>query len=85
MLRYYIIMCRSLTYAQRAVRLLEQSGLFAVLSKAPQELTDGGCNYGVKIRLRDLDKAQEALKRSRIRTGRIIGIDDFGRASEVDA
>ena len=84
MLRYYIIMCRSLTYAQRAVRVLERSGLFAVLVKAPQEVTTEGCNYGAKIRTIDLERAMRIISKAEISHGRIIGIDEDGRASEVE-
>lgn len=83
MLRYYIIMCRSLTYAQRAVRVLERNGLFAALAKAPQEMTAEGCNYGVKIRIQDIEISKRLLRGAGIKAGRVIGLDDFGRGSEV--
>ena len=32
----YLLMCRSLTYAQKSVKLLERSGITAAVVKAPR-------------------------------------------------
>lgn len=82
-MQHYIIMCRSLTYAQRATRALERAGIFGALAKAPQELTEEGCNYGVKIKGRDLDRSMTVIKGAGVKPGRIIGIDASGKASVV--
>ena len=44
---HVIILCRSLTQAQRAARLLERAGIFASVTKAPQNASTRGCTYGV--------------------------------------
>ena len=82
-MQHYIIMCRSLTYAQRASRALERASIFASTTKAPQELTKEGCNYGVKVRARDLDRSLDLIKNIGLPTGRIIGLDEYGRALVV--
>ena len=41
----YLLMCRSLTYAQKSVKLLERSGITAAVVKAPQGLSSSGCGY----------------------------------------
>lgn len=82
-MQHYIIMCRSLTYAQRASRALERAGIFAATAKAPQEVTKEGCNYGVKVRARDLDRALELIRNVGLPTGRLIGLDEYGRALVV--
>ena len=46
----YLLMCRSLTYAQKSVKLLERSGITAAVVKAPQGLSSSGCGYAVKPR-----------------------------------
>ncbi len=38
----YLLMCRSLTYAQKSVKLLERSGITAAVVKAPQGLSSSG-------------------------------------------
>jgi hypothetical protein len=76
-------MCRSLTYAQRAGRVLERSGIFGAVVKAPQHLTESGCGYGVKVKARDLELAVQTIKSAGITTGKIIGIDKTGSAAVV--
>ena len=41
-----LIMCRSLTRAQRSELLLERRGIGASVVKAPQALRENGCGYG---------------------------------------
>lgn len=83
-MEYCIIMCRSLTYAQRAVRLLERENVRAHLAKAPQGVTPEGCSYGVRVAKRNLDKAVGLMTDAGIRRGRIYSIDSKGRAEVVE-
>lgn len=54
---YDLIVCRSLTYAQRGVRLLERAGVSAYLVRAPQLITQAGCAYCVKVAQPRLERA----------------------------
>ena len=45
----YLLMCRSLTYAQKSVKLLERSGITAAVVKAPPGLSRSGCGYAVSL------------------------------------
>ena len=63
---YYILLCRSMTNAQKAAKLLQSSGIFAAVTKAPQESNPGGCTYGVKVAERKLNAARELLARNQI-------------------
>lgn len=56
-----IIILRSLTYAQRAERLLERAGIYASVKKVPQSASPEGCTYGVLVRSKNLDQAQSTL------------------------
>jgi len=67
----YLIMCRSMTYAQKASKLLERYGYTAIVVKAPQELTKGGCGYAVTVR-RNIEEAIDILKKYEIPTGKIF-------------
>ena len=58
---HILIMCRSLTTAQKAARVLQAGGIFAAVTKAPQSVHPDGCGYGVKIAERHRDLALEAL------------------------
>ncbi len=46
---HIILVCRSLTTAQKAARILQKDGIYASVTKAPQMTNPGGCTYGVKI------------------------------------
>ena len=61
---FYLIMCRSLTYAQRIFNALEKTGIPARLQRSPSELSEGGCGYSVKIPARCLARAMTVLKRT---------------------
>lgn len=83
MLRFYIVTCRSLTYAQRAARMLEQGGLSATVVKVPQQLVTGGCGYGVRIHAQQWERVRRVLDKGEIPIGKIFSVDDDGAAVEV--
>lgn len=60
---YYLIICRSLTYAQRTVRILERAGIGGYVMKTPGVISKEGCNYCVKISERRLADALKLLRR----------------------
>ena len=57
----YLILCRSLTYAQRTARVLERSGVHGYVMRTPRSISSGGCGYCVKISERWLAKALSTL------------------------
>lgn len=59
---YDLIVCRSLTYAQRGVRLLERAGISAYLVRAPRLIAQAGCAYSVKVSQRWLERALELMR-----------------------
>lgn len=63
---YYIIVCRSLTYAQRTERLLERVGITATLMRLPKSLSPEGCGYGVKIAERGLSRALQTMNQNEL-------------------
>ena len=58
---YYLIMCRSLTYAQRIVQTFERAGISAWLVHSPASISPAGCSYSVKIHQRNLSVALKLL------------------------
>ena len=71
-----ILLCRSLTTAQKAARILQKSGIYAVVTKAPQSANPGGCTYGVKIAERNRIPAMEAMERTDIPIERVLEAPD---------
>ena len=76
MQRYCLILCRSLTYAQRSSRALERAGITAVVRKAPLSVSKTGCTYCVKLK-------ETQLERAAIQRGKIYRLLEDGTYQEV--
>ena len=63
-MQYALIVCRSLTYAQRTAALLERSGIRGQITRTPAGLSAGGCSYSVKIAQKRLTDAMTILDRA---------------------
>lgn len=63
---YYLIVCKSLTFAQRIRSTLERGGISAWLTRTPASISPSGCSYCVKIRQRDLEKSLRLLKKFKL-------------------
>lgn len=81
----YLLMCRSLTYAQRASRALEHAGIAAVITKAPKSATGVGCGYCVKISENKLSQALFILRQAELGPIRIFVMAHDGSVSEVNS
>ena len=57
----FYLRCRSVTYAQRAVKFLEKSGIPGTVVKLPQSLSDEGCGYSIRVSGQWLEQAKKAL------------------------
>ena len=63
---HYLIMCRSLTYAQKIVQILERGGIRAWLIRSPVSMSPSGCSYSVKIAQKDLPRALTLMNHFRL-------------------
>ena len=79
----YLIMCRSLTYAQRASAALERAGITAPVSRAPQGLTGSGCGYCVSVGSNRFHAALGVLSRANVPHGKLYRAEPDGRYVEV--
>ncbi len=79
----YLIMCRSLTYAQKAARLLERNGIGVGIRRAPQELSGAGCSYTVSVRANKVLAAVDILRKENLLQGRIFELSNDGSFREV--
>ena len=79
-----LILCRSLTSAQRAALTLERKGITAAVLKAPQHLRGNGCGYALGLSRR-LGDAVRLLRQQELLTGRIYVQDAGGQYTEVYA
>lgn len=80
---YYLLMCRSLTYAQRTAKILERYGITAIVTRGPQGLSAEGCAYCVKISQHRLGDAVKVLKNAGIGPLKIYLAGGDGNLKEV--
>ena len=80
---HYILLCRSMTQAQRAAKALQRAGMFASVTKAPRSANPGGCTYAVKLGERNLASALETLRVQEIPVDRVFSLDERGTLREV--
>lgn len=81
----YLLLCRSLTYAQRASRVLERKGITATITKVPKSVSGQGCGYCVKVLEKNLAQALSALRDEGLGPSRMFVSEKGGSLSEVDA
>ena len=62
-MEHYLILARSVTYAQRIQRVLENAGVRNQIYRAPRDLTDLGCAYVLRLAVADLPQALIAIHR----------------------
>ena len=80
---YYLILCRSLTYAQRTAAALERAGIGAHIFRAPRAVAGEGCAHCVKLAERNLARALLVLERAGLSPKRVYIQAEDGACREV--
>ncbi len=80
---YYLIICRSLTYAQRTAAVLERAGITARILRSPKSIAGEGCSHAVKVSERRLAEALVLLKRAELTPKRVSLTEEDGSYREV--
>lgn len=80
---YYLIVCRSLTYAQRTARVLERAGISGYIMRAPKLISGEGCSHCVKVAERWLAPALKVFNREGLGPKRVFLQNEEGSYSEV--
>ena len=81
---YDLIVCRSLTYAQRTAAALERTGITARVLRSPKSIAGEGCSHFVKISQRSLPEALLVLQRADLTPKRIFITAGAGSYQEVE-
>ena len=71
-MNFDLIVCRSLTYAQRTSVVLEREGISNHVLCTPAHLSDKGCGYAVKISHKRLTDALSALNGVDLTPNRVL-------------
>ena len=80
---YYLIICRSLTYAQRTAMVLERAGVAARIMRSPKSIDSEGCSHAVKVSERNLSLSLTLLAREGLSPKRVYIISADGTYNEV--
>lgn len=81
---YYLIVCRSLTHAQRTAAALERAGIAARVLRSPKSIAGEGCSHSVKVSQRNLPDALRVLQRAELSPKRIFITAGDGSYQEVE-
>ena len=81
-MEHYLILARSVTYAQRMQRALARTGIRCQIFRAPRDLTDVGCAYVLRIAASDFSEALSAIYRESLGPVRVFGTQN-GAYQEV--
>lgn len=65
-MEHYLILARSVTYAQRMQRALDRAGIPSRVYRAPRDLTNLGCAYALRLAPKDLREALLTLHREHL-------------------
>ena len=80
---YYLIVCRSLTYAQRTASALERAGISTQILRSPKVIDQEGCSHSVKVSERNLADALTILARVELSPKRVYIMASDGSYKEV--
>ena len=81
---YYLIVCRSLTYAQRTATALERAGISAHILRSPKAISREGCSHSVKVSERSLPQALVVLNRVGLTPDQVYIASGDGSYREVE-
>ena len=82
-MRLYFITFRSVTFAQRAEKLLNQRGIRVSLMRTPRWMEEQGCGYALKLWSWDVLAAVKLLRESSIRLRKVYVQTEDGDMEEV--
>ena len=72
-MEYYLILARSVTYAQRMQRAMTGAGIRCQMFRAPRDLSESGCGYALKLGLSDLAGALNVIYGAGLGPVRVFG------------
>ena len=73
---HYLILARSVTYAQRMESLLTKAGIRCQIFRAPRDLSDFGCAYVLKIMPENVLAALHILRNHTLEPVKVFQVQD---------
>ena len=78
----WLITFRSVTFAQKAERILNKAGIGCMLQRTPKILSERGCGYCLRLQMKDVMAAVEMLREQEVSYGKIYALTDGGIPQE---
>ena len=82
-MKFYYITFRSVTYAQRGEKVLNQGGIRCTLLRTPKWMEEQGCGYCLRLRTDDILSAVRLLRAAQVPFRRVYGQLPDGEVEEV--
>lgn len=82
-MKFYFITFRSVTFAQRAEKLLRRSDIRCTLQRTPRWMEEQGCGYALRIWVKEPAQAVELLRRGDIPMRRLYIQRGDGQLEEL--
>lgn len=81
---YYLIVCRSITHAQRIAALLERGGIRVRMIRTPKTISTRGCSHSVRISEKNTVRAGEILSELGLEKEQVYRVDTDGTFQEAE-
>lgn len=82
-MQYYLLLCRSITHAQRMSMALERVGVRGRITRPPVGLTAKGCAYAVVVGETHYERAMRELAAAQIIPERVLFLSGDGVYREI--
>ena len=79
----YFITFRSVTFAQRADKLLSQRGIRVNLMRTPRWMEEQGCGYALKLWTQDISRVVQLLRERKIQLRKVYAQTEAGDMEEI--
>ena len=80
---FYFVTFRSVTFAQRAERLLHNRGLRVTLMRTPRWMEEQGCGYALRFWSSDISREIRLLRENKIQLRRVYAQQEDGDLEEM--
>ena len=81
-MRFYFVTFRSVTFAQRAEKLLNQRGYRVSLMRTPRWMEEQGCGYALKTGNPEIFRMVQLLRENRIQLRKVYVQQEDGQMEE---
>ncbi len=83
-MKFYYITFRSVTFAQRAEKVVTKGGYRCTLQRTPRWMEEQGCGYALKVWTKEITEAVELLRTNHVLLRRIYRQQSDGQLEEIE-